>query len=139
MTFYFDYYNPAWSNQSHLSWQAQVHGKYAPQGHELHHQSYSQINDQYYSLQYQATPSQQYQEEPPPWSDPNFEDWMLQMMGEINGMVDKMTQTINSHSESIVKIETYEEEPSPIYWLPQQYQLIHLLRRISTLQNPSPR
>ena len=40
----------------------------------------------------------------------------------INGMVDKMTQTINSHFESIVKIETYEEEPSPIYWLPQQYQ-----------------
>ena len=37
-------------------------------------------------------------------------------------MVDKMTQTINSHFESIVNIETYEEEPSPIYWLPQQYQ-----------------
>jgi formyltetrahydrofolate hydrolase len=41
---------------------------------------------------------------------------------KINGMVDKMTQIINSHSESIVKIETYEKEPSPIYWLPQQYQ-----------------
>jgi hypothetical protein len=53
---------------------------------------------------------------------------MLKMMNDmtdrivdgINGMVDKMTQTINSHSESIVKIETYEKEPSPIYWLPQQ-------------------
>jgi hypothetical protein len=49
-------------------------------------------------------------------------DMSDRMMGEINGMVDKMTQTINSHSKSIVKIETYEEEPSPIYWLPQQYQ-----------------
>jgi hypothetical protein len=48
------------------------------------------------------------------------------MMGEIrdklNVTVDKMTQTIKSCFESIVKIETYEEEPSPIYWLPQQYQ-----------------
>jgi hypothetical protein len=48
------------------------------------------------------------------------------MMGEIrdklNVTMDKMTQTIKSCSESIVKIETYEEEPSPIYWLPQQYQ-----------------
>jgi hypothetical protein len=49
------------------------------------------------------------------------------MMGEIkdklNVTMDKMTQTIKSCSESIVKIETYEEEPSPIYWLPQQYQV----------------
>jgi hypothetical protein len=44
------------------------------------------------------------------------------IVDEINGMVDKMAQIINSNSESIVKIETYEDEPSPIYWLPQQYQ-----------------
>jgi hypothetical protein len=47
------------------------------------------------------------------------------MMGKIrdklNVTMDKMTQTIKSCSESIVNIETYEEEPSPIYWLPQQY------------------
>jgi hypothetical protein len=49
-------------------------------------------------------------------------DMIDRIVDEINGMVDKMTQTINSHSESIVKIETYEKEPSPIYWLPQQYQ-----------------
>jgi hypothetical protein len=41
---------------------------------------------------------------------------------EINDMVDEMTQTINSHSKSIVKIKTYEEESSPIYWFPQQHQ-----------------
>jgi hypothetical protein len=127
---YFDSYNPTWSNRSNLSWQAQDLGKYVPQCHELHHQSYSQFNDQSYSLQYQATPQQQYQATLPPRSDSNFEDWMLKMMSNmtdrivdgINGMVDKMTQTINSHYESIVRIETYEEEPSPIYWLPQQYQ-----------------
>jgi hypothetical protein len=124
--YYCDSYNPAWSNQSNFSWQAQDHGRYAPQGHELHHQSYSQFNDQSYSSQYQATPQQQYQAAPPPRYDSNFEDRMLQMMGKIrdklNVTVDKMTQTIKSCSESIVKIETYEEEPSPIYWLPQQYQ-----------------
>jgi hypothetical protein len=27
---------------------------------------------------------------------------------------------LNSHSESITKIKAHEEEPSPIYWLPQQ-------------------
>jgi hypothetical protein len=42
---------------------------------------------------------------------------------EINGMVEEMTQIINPHSKSIVKIKTYKEEPSPIYWLPQQYQV----------------
>ena len=67
----------------------------------------------------------------------NFEDRMLKMMSDmtdrmlseltgkvdkINGMVDEMTQTINSHLKSIVKIETYDKEPSPIYWLPQQHQ-----------------
>jgi hypothetical protein len=124
--FYSDSYNSAWSNQSNFSWQAQDHGKYAPQGHELHHQSYLQFNDQSYSPQYQATPQQQYQAAPPPWYDSNFEDRMLLMMGEIrdklNVTMDKMTQTIKSCSESIVKIETYEEKPSPIYWLPEQYQ-----------------
>lgn len=27
---------------------------------------------------------------------------------------------VNSHSESIAKIEAHEEEPSPIYWSAQQ-------------------
>jgi hypothetical protein len=38
-------------------------------------------------------------------------------MGEIN---QKLTQTINSHSETIAKIEAHEDELSPIYWPPQQ-------------------
>jgi len=45
-------------------------------------------------------------------------------MGEINQKltqtVTSLSQTINSHSESIVKIEADKEEPSPIYWPPQQ-------------------
>jgi hypothetical protein len=141
--YYCDSYNPAWSNQSNFSWQAQDHGKYAPQGHKLHHQSYSQFSDQSYSPQYKATPQQQYQAAPPPRYDSNFEDRMLKMMGEINSRLasgvtrlvdginalEKMTQTINSQSEPIVKEETYEEEPSPIYWLPKQYQAEPLLRK----------
>jgi hypothetical protein len=42
---------------------------------------------------------------------------MLKLMGEIN---QKLTQTINSHSKSIAKIEAHEEKPSPVYWPPQQ-------------------
>jgi hypothetical protein len=34
--------------------------------------------------------------------------------------VTSLSQTSNSHSKSIAKIETHEEEPSPIYWPPQQ-------------------
>jgi hypothetical protein len=45
-------------------------------------------------------------------------------MGEINQKltqtVTSLSQTLNSHSESIAKIEAHEEEPSPIYWPPQQ-------------------
>jgi hypothetical protein len=122
--YYCDSYNPAWSNQSNLSWEAQDHGKYTPQGHELHHQSYSQFNDQSYSHQYQETPQQQYQEESPPWSDPNFEDRMLKMMndmsdrmvgkvtnmlGELTDKVGHLAQTVNLHSQSIVKLEAQAE------------------------------
>jgi hypothetical protein len=45
-------------------------------------------------------------------------------MGEINQKltqtVTSLSQTLNSHSESIAKIEAHKEEPSPIYWPPQQ-------------------
>jgi hypothetical protein len=45
-------------------------------------------------------------------------------MGEINQKltqtVTSLNQTLNSHSKSIAKIEAHEEEPSPIYWPPQQ-------------------
>jgi hypothetical protein len=45
-------------------------------------------------------------------------------MGEINHKltqtVTSFSQTLNSHSESITKIEAHKEEPSPIYWPPQQ-------------------
>jgi hypothetical protein len=45
-------------------------------------------------------------------------------MGEINKKltqtVTSLSQKLNSHSESIAKIETHEEEPSPMYWPPQK-------------------
>jgi hypothetical protein len=45
-------------------------------------------------------------------------------MGEINQKltqtVTSLSQTLNSHFESIAKIEAHEEEPSLIYWPPQQ-------------------
>jgi hypothetical protein len=45
-------------------------------------------------------------------------------MGEINQeltqTVTSLSQTVTSRSKSIAKIEAHEEEPSPIYWHPQQ-------------------
>jgi hypothetical protein len=121
--FYSDSYNPSWSNQSNFSWQAQDHGMYAPQGHELHHQSYSQFHDQSYYSQYQETPQQQYEAASPPQYDSNFDERILNLLGEItgklgemDGKLDKlndkfgeMTQTINSHSQSIASLEAQAE------------------------------
>jgi hypothetical protein len=43
-------------------------------------------------------------------------------MDEINQKLTQtsLSQTLNSHSESIAKIKAHEEESSPIYWPPQQ-------------------
>jgi hypothetical protein len=121
--FYSDSYNPAWSNQSNFSWQAQDHGMYAPQDHELHHQSYSQFNDQSYYSQYQETPQQQYEAASPPQYDSNFDERILNLLGEMNGRIgaidgrigaidgkfDEMARTINSHSQSIASLEAQAE------------------------------
>jgi hypothetical protein len=121
--FYSDSYNPAWSNQSNFSWQAQDHGMYAPQDHELHHQSYSQFNDQSYYSQYQETPQQQYEAASPPQYDSNFDEQILNLLGEMSGQIGEMnsrldelndkfgkiTQTINSQSQSIASLEAQAE------------------------------
>jgi uncharacterized protein YPO0396 len=121
--FYSDSYNPSWSNQSNFSWQAQDHGMYDPQGHELHHQSYSQFHDQSYYSQYQETPQQQYEAASPPQYDSNFDERILNLLGEITGRLGKMddkldklndkfgemTQTINYHSQSIASLEAQAE------------------------------
>jgi hypothetical protein len=83
----------------------------------LYHQAYPEFNDQSYSPQYQVTPQHQSQATPSPQSATDVQAQILKLMGEIN---QKLTQTKNSHSESIAKIEAHEEEPSPIYWPPQQ-------------------
>jgi hypothetical protein len=139
---YFDSYDPAWSNQSNISWQAQAPENYAPQFHELYHQAYPQFNDQTaYPPSNFHPPHQQWQSSPycadfednwqpssqatpSPQSDSDVQAQILKLMGEINQKltqtVTSLGQTLNSHSESIAKIEAHEEEPSPIYWLPQQ-------------------
>jgi hypothetical protein len=96
-----------------ISWQAQAPENYAPQFHELHHQAYSQFNDQSYSTYH--PPLQKSQATPYPQSNSDVQAQMLKLLGEIN---QKLTQTINSHSEFIAKIEAHKEEPSPIYWSP---------------------
>jgi len=37
-------------------------------------------------------------------------------MSKMDQTLDSLNQTMNSHSESIAKIEAHEEESSPIYW-----------------------
>jgi hypothetical protein len=139
---YCDSYNPGWSNQSNISWQAQALENYAPQFYELYHQTYPQFNDQaiyppsnFHPL-HQQWQSSSYcadfednwqpssQATPSPQSGSDVQAQILKLVGEINQKltqtVTSLNQTLNSHSESIAKIEAHEEEPSPIYWLSQQ-------------------
>jgi len=139
---YCDSYHPGWSNQSNISWQAQAPENYAPQFHELYHHACPQFNDQaVYPPSNFHPPHQQWQSSPycadfednwqpssqatpSPQSNSDVQDQILKLMGEINQKltqtVTPLSQTLNSHSESIAKIEAHEEKPSPIDWPPQQ-------------------
>jgi len=137
---YCDSYHSGWSNESNISWQAQALENYAPQFRELYHQAYPQFNDQaVYPPSNFHPPHQQWQSSPycadfednwqpssqatpSPQSDSNVQAQILKLMGEINQKLTQtsLSQTLNSHSESIDKIKAHEEEPSPIYWPPQQ-------------------
>jgi hypothetical protein len=48
---------------------------------------------------------------------------MLKLIRKMDQTMTSLGQTMNSHSESIAKVEAHEEELSPIYWpRQQQYQ-----------------
>jgi hypothetical protein len=55
-------------------------------------------------------------------------------MDKMDQIIDSHNQSMNSHEKSIAKIEAPEEEPSPIYWPPQQY-----TKRNNIPFNSSPR
>lgn len=135
---YSDSYDLAWSNQSNIPLQAQAPESYAPQFHELYHQTYPQFNDQAtyppsnFHPPHQQWQSSQYcanfednwepssQATPPPRFDSDFRDQLLKFMNKMDQIVTSVSQTWNSRSESIAKIDADEEEPSPIDWSPQQ-------------------
>jgi hypothetical protein len=48
----------------------------------------------------------------------DFQDQMLKFMSKMAQIMDSRNQIVNSHSESIAKIEAHKEEPYPIYWPP---------------------
>jgi hypothetical protein len=121
---YFNTYNPGWRNHPNFSCKGQNAENSAPGTHNQ-----AQSNRQpYNSSSTYRPPHKQYQAAPPPWLDSNFEDRMLKMMsdmsdrmvGEVNGRVGEIThivdemngrmgeisQTVNSHSQSIAKLET---------------------------------
>jgi len=50
----------------------------------------------------------------------DFQDQMMKFMNKMDQIIDSQNQMVNSHFESIAKIEAHEEELSPIYWPPQQ-------------------
>jgi hypothetical protein len=121
---YFNTYNPGCRNHPNFSCKGQNAENSAPGTHNQ-----AQSNRQpYNSSSTYRPPHKQYQAAPPPWLDSNFEDRMLKMMsdmsdrmvGEVNGRVGEIThivdemngrmgeisQTVNSHSQSIAKLET---------------------------------
>jgi hypothetical protein len=92
--------------------------KTQPQGHTIKLSPTDNPTTQ--SSTYQP-PHKQYQAAPAPRSDSNFEDRMLKMMsdmsdrvvGKVDGRIGEITQimgeihqTVNSHSQSIAKLET---------------------------------
>jgi hypothetical protein len=114
---YSNTYNPGWRNHPNFSWKSQNAENSTPRPHNP-----AQSNRQPYnsSSTYQP-PHKQYQAAPPPRSDSNFEDRMLKMMGDmsdrvvgkVDGRIGELTQivgeihqTVNSHSQSIAKLET---------------------------------
>jgi hypothetical protein len=64
------------------------------------------------------SPQQQSQATQSPPMSSDFQDQMLKFMGKMDQIIDSQNQMVNSHSESIAKIEDHEDEPSPIYWPP---------------------
>jgi uncharacterized coiled-coil protein SlyX len=122
---YSNTYNPVWRNHLNFSWKSPNAENSTP---GPHNQAQSSRQPYQPSSTYQP-PQQQYQAAPPQRAESNFEDRMLNMMGEITGrfgeinsrlnMMDEMngrlgelndkfgemSQTVNSHSQSIAKLE----------------------------------
>jgi hypothetical protein len=114
---YSNTYNPGWRNHPNFSWKSQN-----AENSTLRPHNPAQSNRQpYNSSSIYQPPHKQYQAAPPPRSDSNFEDRMLKMMGDmsdrvvgkVDGRIGELTQivgeihqTINSHSQSIAKLET---------------------------------
>jgi hypothetical protein len=158
---YYDSYHPGWSNQSNISWQAQAPENYAPQFHELYHQACPQFNDQaVYPPSNFHPPHQQWQSSPycadfednwqpssqatpSPQSNSDIQDQILKLMGEINQKltqtVTPLSQTLNSHSESIAKIEAHEEKLMKRSHLPSTGLHNNSLNRNNILLNSLPR
>jgi uncharacterized coiled-coil protein SlyX len=113
---YSNTYNPGWRNHPNCSWKNPTSGNSTLGQHNR-----AQFSKQPYqpSSTYRP-PQQQYQAAPPPRVESNFEDRMLNMMGEMTGRFGEMndrlgemndkfgeiSQIVNSHSQSTAKLET---------------------------------
>jgi uncharacterized phage infection (PIP) family protein YhgE len=106
---YSNTYNSGWRNHSNFSWKGQNAENSTPGPHNQ-----AQSNRQpYNSSSTYRPPHKQYQDAPPQRADSNFEDRMLNMLGEMNAKFGEMndkfgeiSHTVNSHSQSIAKLET---------------------------------
>jgi hypothetical protein len=106
---YSNTYNLGWRNHPNFLWKGQ-NAENSTSG--PHNQA--QFNRQpYNSSSTYRPPHKQYQAAPPQRAEPNYKERILNMLGEMNGRFGEMTgkfgeisHTVNSHSQSIAKLET---------------------------------
>jgi hypothetical protein len=91
---YSNSYNPGWRNHPNFSWRAQAPGNSAPPQGMPPHQSYNPASNY-------RPPQHQYQPAPPPPRNSAFEDKVLSALSNLEAN----TQMLNSHSQSISKLE----------------------------------
>jgi uncharacterized coiled-coil protein SlyX len=116
---YSNTYNPGWRNHPNFSWKGQNAENSTPGPHNQ-----AQSNRQpYNSSSAYRPPHKQYQAAPPQRAESNDER-ILNLLGEMNGRFgemnerfgemtgkfDEMSHTVNSHSQSIAKLETQMEQ-----------------------------
>jgi hypothetical protein len=98
---YSNSYNPGWRNHPNFSWRAPAPGNQGPIG-GLHNQAHPLPPNQSFNQSSNYRPPQhQYQSAPPPPRNSAFEDKVLTALGNLEAN----TQLLNSHSQSIAKLE----------------------------------
>jgi hypothetical protein len=105
---YSNTYNPGWRNHPNFSWK----GQNAENSTSGPHNQAQSNRQPYNSSSTYRPPHKQYQAAPPQRAE-STDERILNLLGEMNGRMgsidgkfDEMSRTVNSHSQSIAKLET---------------------------------